>query len=454
MKEQRKNLLRRKLQESRFRMAVRDIDLAAPLWDITFVATSDVRRISTNGEYIFFDPSWLNKLSNFALDFALGHQLMHIQLGHIDRSMLFQGDRYHLACDIIANANLIPYGLTADSIPGIGKIFTETFFPKVEGNTVSPEEAFDMVPFDPATLKKGQRDRYIMDDESWWGKQYDCNEGRVIVLCPDDPDPEDLAGDPEYGELILNKRKEFRMKKRRPIEFEDDDSNRDENSEEELQEERPSWDKESSQSIQSLRYIKDQSVQQNEAAQSGIRYWHPLYDSKLSWREILHHFLQDTLQDYSFTPPDKRYSDATFFLPDFNDYHEESMDVLFYVDTSGSIDDHMLSLVATEICGAIEQFNGKLSGSLAFFDTMVYPVGPFRTAKDIFCSVPDGGGGTDFCCIFRHAARRHIQKPVSSIVIFSDGEGLYPNAWDLNIPVLWIINNKNTTPLFGTIARM
>lgn len=211
MTEQRKQLLQKKLQKSRFRMAMRDSNLAEPLWNMTYVATRDVRRISTNGEYIYFDPTWLNKLSDFALDFALGHQLMHIKLGHIDRSMLFQGDRYHLACDIIANANLVPYGLVADSIPGIGKIFTETFFPKMDGTTLSAEEAFDMVPFDPATLKKGQRDRYMIDDESWWGKSHDSSDSGIVVLCPADLDPEDLSSNPEYGELIRIKRKEFRI---------------------------------------------------------------------------------------------------------------------------------------------------------------------------------------------------------------------------------------------------
>lgn len=453
MTEQRKQLLQIKLQKSRFRMAMRDGDLAEPLWNMTYVATREVRRISTNGEYIFFDPTWLNKLSDFALDFALGHQLMHIQLGHINRSMLFQGDRYHLACDIIANANLVPYGLVADSIPGIGKVFTETFFPKMDGATLSAEEAFDMVPFDPATLKKGKRDRYMIDDESWWGKPYDSGNSGIIVLCPADLDPEDLSSNPEYGQLIRIKRKEFRMQKRKPMEDEDDDEV-DNGQAQEMNNECPNWDKASLNSIQSLRQIKEQSMQQNESVHSGIRYWHPLRNSKLSWREILHHFLQDTLQDYSFTPPDKRYLDSTFFLPDFNDYHEETLDVLFYVDTSGSVDDHMLSLVATEICSAIEQFHGKLDGSLAFFDTIVYPGISFHTVEDICTSIPDGGGGTDFRCVFHHVVKRNIQKPISSIVIFTDGEGAYPDEWKLSIPVLWILNNKNATPPFGTVVRM
>lgn len=37
------------------------------------------------------------------------------------------------------------------------------------------------------------------------------------------------------------------------------------------------------------------------------------------WRKILNDFIQEEIVDYSFTPPDRRFDDSPFFLPDFND---------------------------------------------------------------------------------------------------------------------------------------
>ena len=76
-----------------------------PLKDMTFVATKEVWRISTNGEYIFFEPDWLTKLLPAEIDFILCHQLMHIALGHINRPAYYKGDRYHLAAVSVVTGN-------------------------------------------------------------------------------------------------------------------------------------------------------------------------------------------------------------------------------------------------------------------------------------------------------------------------------------------------------------
>ena len=98
--------LRRQLQVSRFRLNHMYKEFAQPLYDMNFVATKDVWRISTNGKCIYFDPDWLQKLGMVEIDFILSHQLMHIALGHIERPEYYLGDRYHLAADIVANGKL------------------------------------------------------------------------------------------------------------------------------------------------------------------------------------------------------------------------------------------------------------------------------------------------------------------------------------------------------------
>lgn len=192
MTDKRINKLKRKLQEARYRLLTREPELAAPLVEMLFVTNVDVRRMSTNGSCIYFDASWLEKLDDNSLDFALCHQLMHIRLGHLSRPQFYKGDRFHFACNIVVNSSLIRYDFTDDKLPGIGEIHHETFYPKVEGCELTPYEAFQMTPLDPSTLSDAQRRNLLLDSDEWWDRPNARTEDGVLILSPDDPDPDDL----------------------------------------------------------------------------------------------------------------------------------------------------------------------------------------------------------------------------------------------------------------------
>ena len=98
----------------------------------------------------------------------------------------------------------------------------------------------------------------------------------------------------------------------------------------------------------------------------------------LDWRTILNDFVQEEICDYSFAPPDRRMEDSPFFLPDFNEKDEKAKDILFMIDTSGSMSDDQITQCYSEIYGAIGQFNGKLQGKLGFFDATVVEPTPFE----------------------------------------------------------------------------
>jgi predicted metal-dependent peptidase len=175
----------------------------------------------------------------------------------------------------------------------------------------------------------------------------------------------------------------------------------------------------------------------------------------IDWKKILNNFVQERICDYSFAPPDRRFSDSEFFLPDFNEKDFVSKEVLFMVDTSGSVEDEDLAIVYSEIRGAIEQFGGKLMGKLGFFDADVTPPLPFENVGDLMSIIPYGGGGTDFTVIFDYIHNNCKDELPACIVIFTDGDGLYPSESDaMGIPVLWIINNFDITPPWGTTTRI
>ena len=124
-------------------------------------------------------------------------------------------------------------------------------------------------------------------------------------------------------------------------------------------------------------------------------------------------------------------------------------------DTSGSVRDRELAIVYSEIKGAIEQFGGKLTGKLGFFDADVTPPLPFDSVSDLMKIIPYGGGGTDFRVIFEYIRENCSKELPACIVIFTDGDGPFPDESEaLGVPVLWVINNLRFTPPWGKVTRI
>lgn len=180
-----------------------------------------------------------------------------------------------------------------------------------------------------------------------------------------------------------------------------------------------------------------------------------LKNPTLDWRTILNEFVQEEICDYSFSPPDKRMEDSPFFLPDFNEKDESIKDILFMIDTSGSMSDAQITECYSEIYGAIGQFGGKLQGKLGFFDAVVVEPIPFENEDEFKIIRPKGGGGTSFDIIFDYVEKEMEEEPPVSIVILTDGYAPIPDESRAGgIPVLWIINNDSVTPPWGKIARI
>lgn len=447
MTEQRKKRLKRQLGESRYRLTKLNEEFAAPLKDMLFVATKEVKRISTNGTCIYFDPDWLQKLGHTELDFILSHQLMHIALGHIDRPKYYKGDRFHLACDIVSNSHLELLGWEYDKLPHVGKIYRETFFPAIEGRSLTVQEALECIPFDPATMEPGERRNYMIDAETWWDRKTDRGENGVIVLRPGEEDPVALLCDEDtIGEKHFYVRKEQFKQEEKVVVYEKH-SDKGKGSFD------SGWDKRAADGIMSLRSSTKQNPDMGSGDDFVERVWQCVNSGKLNWKKLLSSFIQEEVCDYSFTPPDRRLQDSDFFLPDYNVLIERPKEVLFMVDTSGSIDDDMLSVVYSEICNALSQFNGGLVGMLGFFDMRVYTPISFADVGELLHIKPCGGGGTDFNCIFNYVRKNLTDDPPADIVVFTDGQADFPDvAAANNIPVLWLLSNRSVIPPWGEYA--
>ena len=122
------------------------------------------------------------------------------------------------------------------------------------------------------------------------------------------------------------------------------------------------------------------------------------------------------------------------------------------VDTSGSMSDKMITEIYSELKGAIDQFGGKFSGWLGFFDYVAYDAVPFESVSDLLAIRPKGGGGTNFQAIFDYVSEKMNTEELSAIVILTDGYCSFPDESEANgIPVLWIINSEIKPPWGQTV---
>lgn len=420
MTDQRIKKLRVKIRESRTRLMYTNPFFALLLMYVRFIAVPDMKKMSTNGRCIFFEPGFVDKLYPDELDFILCHQIMHIICGDIWREEDLTGDNYHFACDAHVNRLLEKVGFKEERYAHLGSIFRNVPGCPQDAAKMTVDQLFAMLPYSLYVFDERTRSRLLVDSDSYWSRKDDLGQSGILIL--DIPEKEDSFRweDPSDEKPEENNKKSVpaligvgRLKQE--------------------------WQGRAAAAAKSLRGSNSKTGA-GDVPEYILRAVRELHEPALDWRAILDSFLQEQICDYSFSPPDRRFADTSFFLPDFNEKEYAARNILFMADTSASIEDEDIETVFSEIKGAIEQFNGKLFGKLGFFDATVKPPVPFENVQDLQGIIPRGGGGTDFRPIFDYVRYEEQGELPACIVIFTDGDGPYPDkSAAMGIPVLWLL---------------
>ena len=219
----------------------------------------------------------------------------------------------------------------------------------------------------------------------------------------EDSDDDDQDGDAKGGALGCAKKKQAKNKEAKAVW--DDHTRWDMDEEDDTL--RDVWVKLFEDACESIS-IRDPSNQRGLLPLFAERLFKELKKPQTDWRMILNDYVQEEIVDYSFTPPDRRFDESPFFLPDFNDKDDLVEDILYMIDTSGSMSDDMITAAYSEVKGAIDQFDGKLKGWLGFFDAAIVEPKPFTNEAEFRIIKPAGGGGTDFQIIFEYV-QKHMR---------------------------------------------
>lgn len=166
---------------------------------------------------------------------------------------------------------------------------------------------------------------------------------------------------------------------------------------------------------------------------------------KADWRSILHRFVQQVARnDYSWKRPNSRYMHMGMYLPSL--HSEEMGAIVVAIDTSGSIDEVLLSQFASEINGIVSEMQPEVV-HVIYVDAKVHRADEFMRNETVIIN-PAGGGGTDFRPAFDWVDKAAV-NPVC-MIYFTDLMGAFPEHTP-DYPVLWATTEKSVAPFGETV---
>lgn len=384
------------------------------LMHMIYAVSEEIETACTDGVRITFGIDFLDSLSDSELDFVMMHEILHVVLQHCFRGNVEDPEAYNIAADIVVNSNImLENGMKASSI----------------------------------TLSKYGIAMHVAPD----GKEgHEYTAEQVYAMLPKNLNKKGNNKSP--GSAVGRAKKEISKEQHQPVRVWDDHSQWGKYEEDDTL--RDVWVKRFEDAAEAIK-IRDPSNARGLLPAFAERILKELKKTQTDWRTILNDFIQEEVVDYSFAPPDRRFDDSPFFLPDFNGKEDRVEDILFMIDTSGSMSDDMIAAAYSEVKGAIDQFNGKLKGWLGFFDAAIIKPQPFSDENEFKIIKPAGGGGTDFQIIFEYVFHHMSDKLPASIIILSDGDAPFPQEKLAGgIPVLWLLNNEEVNPPWGKVARI
>lgn len=363
---------------------------------------TEIETAGTDGEIFYYNPKFVNNMSESELTWLLTHEVMHCALGHMWRQGTRNSETYNKACDYAIHS-ILKESESSDFQMPEGGLYDERF------NKLSSEEIYEKILQDQQKGGKGK------------GKSKSGGRGKGNG---DSDDEASGSGNGKGSGQGGNSGKGKTL---------DDHS---------------FWNKSKTQ--------KDKENKENEWKQNILssyeatkgspgsipssisRLIDKLIKPQKNWKQLLHDCVEYEVHDYGFTPPDKRlYAITECCMPDFSEETPIIKDLVVCIDTSGSIGQNEFRAFVSELVGMIQQFKG-VKGHLIYADADVSEVVDFENEEDILNSQPKGFGGTDFTPAIKYAMdkQKNNEWDVSALIYLTDLEG----SWqDEEV-------NKNTVP--------
>ena len=153
----------------------------------------------------------------------------------------------------------------------------------------------------------------------------------------------------------------------------------------------------------------------------------------------------------SWNRPNPKYRPHGLYLPRYRGYRLP--DILFAIDTSGSISNRFLGRMVGEL-NRLQASARNSTVRVLCCDTQVHVIGDFTATRPLDARIQSlpGGGGTDFRPVFeyaqKHSSFRHL-------VYLTDGYGTFPSQPPSGLKTLWVIpDNAEVEVPFGDLIAI
>ncbi len=170
-----------------------------------------------------------------------------------------------------------------------------------------------------------------------------------------------------------------------------------------------------------------------------------MLNPKLDWQELLERFISERARDdYSWTPPNKRFLHMDIILPSLS--HRKLPEVIVAIDTSGSVTEPEINQFGAEISGILENYDTTVH--VTYCDSIITGAQSFGRHDLPLELVPEGGGGTDYRPVFDWVEREGMDP--ACLVYLTDMECMHFPEQEPEYPVLWArVGGGGKTPPFG-----
>jgi predicted metal-dependent peptidase len=350
---------------------------------------NDILTFVSDGHTMSYNSEYLERLKLKEVEFMMANGAMHTVLQHSQRLNNRSKWLWQTATDYVVNAMLVKNGMTAPEYAN--------YEPKFEG--MYAEEVYEIL-------------RSEMFDNSEHSIE---QETQQITDADDDVHAENISMH-EY----LENNKDAK------------DTKAEQNSEDETEEMKEHME-------QIFQKLKRQGNLPKDLNLVVPEY----FSHKVDWREFLYGYIATHAKtSYSFTPPNMKYLYRGIYLPSLS---SDLLRVIVAVDTSGSVDEVLLSTFLGEVSSMMQQYpNYEIDVITA--DAKIQSFKTFLPGEALDYEI-SGGGGTDFRPVFTHI-NEHIDYP-TLLLYFTDGQGTFPNDAP-SYDVLWIMPESIEVP-FGEV---
>lgn len=170
------------------------------------------------------------------------------------------------------------------------------------------------------------------------------------------------------------------------------------------------------------------------------------FNSRINWRVKLSNFLQKAIPvDTTWRRPNRKHISSGHYFPSTT---RENINLLVAIDTSGSVDE----IILTKFLSEIRMIMDQLSNTRIIFvecDAEIQSVTIVNPGEKLIVKSIKGRGGTDFRPVFKLRKKYDVDV----VIYFTDGEGLFPEKSILDTPVLWILTKESPMP-FGSVILL